>query len=79
MSRRIKKLTPAMLKRIILEEKRKIAKEQKRRKRRNSRKAVSKEIKFLKETKEKQRQLVRDFKKLYRVRQILKKKLIKRL
>lgn len=78
MSRRIKKLTPALLKRLIKEEKSKLA-AQKRRSRKRRKSSVSKELKMLSESKKQQVKLVKKFKEIHMLRQRLKKKLIKRL
>ena len=80
-SRKIRKLTPLILKKIILEEKRNVRKMLKRKNKKTSSKKNSAklEIKYLNETKKRQRKLVREFKKLYIIRQKLKKNLIKRL
>lgn len=80
-NKKIRKLTPAILKKIILEEKRNVRKLLKRKKqaKRNKKSSAQLEIKYLNETKERQRKLVREFRKLYLVRQKLKKNLIKRL
>ena len=62
-NKKIRKLTPAILKQA----------------KRNKKSSAQLEIKYLNETKERQRKLVREFRKLYLVRQKLKKNLIKRL
>jgi len=81
MKRRIRRLTPSMLKKIINEERQKIkktiAKKNKKGRRVSSR--VKSDIKFLQESKKEQRKLVLKFKKLFRQRQKAKKNLIERL
>ncbi len=82
-NRRIKKLTPALLKKLIKEEKQKIKIERRRLKEnRLSKKPANKTLKnisLLKETKEQQKQLIRKFKQLYMLRKKLKRNLIKSL
>tara|TARA_B100000674_G_scaffold432436_1_gene390207 strand:+ start:1109 stop:1345 length:237 start_codon:yes stop_codon:yes gene_type:complete len=78
MSRRIKKLTPALLKRLIKEEKSKLA-AQKRRSKKRRKSSVSKELKMLSESKKQQIKLVKKFREIHMLRQRLKKNLIKRL
>ena len=80
-NRRIRKLTPAILKKIILEEKRNVRKAFKNKRKKSARRKsfVGSEIQYLNETKKRQKKLVREFKKLYVIRQKLKKSLIKRL
>lgn len=75
MDEKIRKLTPAMLKRIIAEEKQKLSILKERKK--YQKKSSIKKIKVLKETKKLQRQLVRKFKKLYLLRESVKKSLKK--
>lgn len=74
MDGKIRKLTPELIKRIIAEERQKliVLKEYKENKKRNANK-----IKVLKETKRLQRELVRKFKKLYLLRESVKKSLKK--
>ena len=76
MSNRIRKLTPNVLKRIIREEKQKIIKESKRKRKTRS---GSSDVEELIKLKKKQARLVLEFKKLFQKRQLLKKKLVKRL
>tara|TARA_A100001011_G_C14307719_1_gene843984 strand:+ start:1465 stop:1695 length:231 start_codon:yes stop_codon:yes gene_type:complete len=76
MSKRIRKLTPNVLKRIIREEKQKIIKESKRKR---TPKGGASDVKELIRLKKKQALLVLEFKKLFKKRQLLKKKLVKRL
>jgi hypothetical protein len=82
-NRRIKKLTPALLKKLIKEEKQKIKIERRRLKEnRLSKKPANKTLKnisLLKETKEQQKQLIKKFKQLYMLRKKLKRNLIKSL
>jgi hypothetical protein len=84
-NRRIRKLTPQLIKRLIAEEKQKIADSKKRqaRKKKNLSEAkvkkIKKQIKVLNETKEMQKELVLKFKKLYQLRQKIKNNLIKRV
>jgi hypothetical protein len=82
MSKKIRKLTPALLKRIISEEKRKLVKESKVSKKKsikNKTKNIKKNIKVLNETKKMQKELVLKFKKLYQLRRLVKQNLIKGL
>ena len=81
MKRRIKRLTPSMLKKIINEERQKLRKIQARNCKRKSKVSplVRSNIKFLQESKKEQRKLVLKFKKLFRQRQKAKKNLIERL
>jgi excinuclease UvrABC helicase subunit UvrB len=84
-NKRIRKLTPQLIKKLIAEEKQKIADSKKRqaRKKKNLSEAkvkkIKKQIKVLNETKEMQRELVLKFKKLYQLRQKIKNNLIKRV
>ena len=81
MKRRIRRLTPNMLKKIINEERQKLRKAQAKSRRRKAKvsSAVKSDIKFLQESKKEQRKLVLRFKKLFRQRQKAKKNLIERL
>ena len=79
---RVKTLTPAKLKRIIAEEKRKINQEIKRRKaaRRAKRKpSVSNDLALLESLKKEEVKTATKFKKLYEARRIIKKRLLRRL
>jgi|TARA_Y100000389_G_C17405264_1_gene487649 hypothetical protein len=75
--RKIKKLTPELIKRIIAEEKEKIILERQNVKKSRKQSSINKQIKFLNETKDMQRELVEKFKKLYRLRSKIKKNIIK--
>tara|TARA_B100001250_G_C19305661_1_gene573939 strand:- start:49 stop:297 length:249 start_codon:yes stop_codon:yes gene_type:complete len=82
MNKRIKKLTPKILKQIILEEKRnvrKMLKLKKNKAKKRKKSTVKNEITYLNETKKRQEKLVREFKKLFLIRKKLKRNLIKRL
>lgn len=83
MKRRIRRLTPNMLKKIINEERQALKKlYRKKSSQKSTTKKTSelqKNIKFLKESKEEQKKLVLRFKKLFIQRQKAKKNLIERL
>ena len=81
MKRRIRRLTPNMLKKIINEERQKLRKVKTKSRRRKAKvsSVVKSDIKFLQESKKEQRKLVLRFKKLFRKRQKAKKNLIERL
>jgi hypothetical protein len=80
MSKRIRKLTPLLLKRIIKEEKQKLARKKSKKVTKHKKvSSTSLEIKMLNESRKKQVELVRKFKELYMLRKKLKRKLIKRL
>ena len=82
MKRKIRRLTPNMLKKIINEERLKLRKAHAKSRRRKSKTTSTKiksNIKFLQESKKEQRKLVLRFKKLFRKRQKAKKNLIERL
>jgi hypothetical protein len=82
MSKKIKRLTPALLKRIIAEERERLVKESSANKKKSIKskaKEIKKDIKVLNETKQLQKDLVLKFKKLYQIRRLVKKNLIKRL
>jgi len=76
MSKKIRRLTPSLLKKIIAEEKRKIIKESKVKTKKSSRN-IAKQKKVLKETKKMQKDLVLKFKKLYQLREKIKRNLNK--
>ena len=76
MSKKIRRLTPSLLKKIIAEEKRKIIKESKVKTKKSSR-SIAKQKKVLKETKKMQKDLVLKFKKLYQLREKIKRNLNK--
>jgi len=82
MSKKIRKLTPALLKRIIAEERERLVKESsinKKKSIKNKVKKIKNDVKVLNETKQMQKDLVLKFKKLYQLRRLVKKNLIKRL
>ena len=72
----IRRLTPRILRQIISEEREKIAKEKKTSKKKVSVAKVIKEMKYLKN---KQKILLREFKKAQKRRLLMKKKLLKGL
>jgi hypothetical protein len=76
MSKKIRRLTPSLLKKIIAEEKRKIIKESKVKTKKSSR-SIAKQKRVLKETKKMQKDLVLKFKKLYQLREKIKRNLNK--
>jgi hypothetical protein len=76
MSKKIRRLTPSLLKKIIAEEKRKIIKESKVKTKKSSR-GIAKQKRVLKETKKMQKDLVLKFKKLYQLREKIKRNLNK--
>jgi len=76
MSKKIRRLTPSLLKKIIAEEKRKIIKESKVKTKKTSR-SIAKQKRVLKETKKMQKDLVLKFKKLYQLREKIKRNLNK--
>ena len=73
----IRKLTPAILKRIIAEEKKKLISKPKQR--RSNKSTLSNEIKQIKKLKSMQFKKVKEIKKLHELRRRLKAALIKRL
>ena len=90
MRRSYKKLTPAILKRIIAEEKQKLRKQRKIRENAKRKKAkvvqakdyantLEKKVDQLSYLKKRQKEKVRELKKIYEARKRLKKSLIKRL
>ena len=78
MSKKIRRLTPSLLKKIIAEEKRKIIKESKVKTKKSSR-SIAKQKRVLKETKKMQKDLVLKFKKLYQLREKIKRNLNKQV
>lgn len=84
-NKKIRKLTPQLIKRIIAEEKQKIIKSKKRQARKKKSlseaniKTIKTQVMVLNETKEMQKELVLKFKKLYQLRQKIKNNLIKRV
>ena len=83
MSKKIRKLTQTLLKRIIAEERERLVKEStsinKKKSIKNKVKKIKNDVKVLNETKQMQKDLVLKFKKLYQLRKLVKKNLIKRL
>lgn len=84
-NKKIRKLTPQLIKRIIAEERQKIIESKKRQFRKKKSlnekniKSIKAKVMILNETKAMQKDLVLKFKKLYQLRQKIKNNLIKRI
>ena len=83
--KKVRRLTPSLLKRIISEEKQKLARSQKRKKtsrkriRENKSNSSSSDLKKIKAIKRRQKMLINEIKKTIRQKKIIKKRLIRRL
>ena len=75
----IKKLTPAILKKIISEEKSKLQSKKNNRKNLSESQKLAKQIALIKKIELRQRKYANNFKKLYEARNILKKRLMRDL
>ncbi len=79
---RVRTLTPAKLKRIIAEEKRKIKQQLKKRKatkKSKNKSSISNDLAILRSLKKAEIKAANNFKKLYEVRKLVKKRLMRRL
>jgi hypothetical protein len=79
MKKKIKKLTPAMLKKIIAEEKQKLNNKKIQKRKVKSKTTALTEVKALELIKAKQRKLINEIKRLFIIRKKIKNKLINRL